>query len=469
MVRMSESNLLIIGGGPGGYAAAFLAADKGMQVTLIDEEDRLGGVCLLRGCIPSKTLLHMAKLISEVKHAGDWGLHFGEPAIDVAKIRAWKEKVTGNLTGGLAQLCKQRGIERIQGRAVFENSRSVRVEGHGSLSFDRALIAVGSRPIIPRNWTAAGPRLMDSTGALELEDIPERLLVIGGGYIGLEMGTVYAALGSQVTVVEMTEGLLQGADRDLVRILQARLKKEFQAIHLNTRVTAIKDAGVCLKVVLQRNCEPEELEFDRVLVAVGRQPNTSGLGLERTRVEVDDLGFVKADSKGKTADPSILAIGDMVGGAMLAHKASHEAKRAVDNLLGDSSPAHDSLVIPAVVFTDPEIAWCGLTELEAREKGIEIAIAKFPWGASGRAGTLGRNDGATKLIIDPQTDRILGVGLVGVGVGDLISEAALAIRLNATATDLAETVHPHPTLSETLMEAAEVYLGRSTHQYKKPR
>ena len=465
---MSEQNLLILGGGPGGYAAAFLAADKGMQVTLVDEEKQLGGVCLLRGCIPSKTLLHLAKLISEVKHAGDWGLNFGDPTVDIDKIRAWKEKVTGNLTGGLAQLCKQRGVQRVQGRAVFENSDSVRVEGHGSIAFDRALIAVGSRPIIPKDWAGVGSRLMDSTGALELEDIPERLLVIGGGYIGLEMGTVYAALGSQVTVVEMTDGLLQGADRDLVRILQARLKKEFTAIHLNTRVTSIKDAGDRLKVVLQGTGEPEELEFDRVLVSVGRQPNTSDLGLERTQVEMNDKGFVKADLQGRTADPSIFAIGDVVGGAMLAHKASHEAKRTVDSLLGDS-PGQDSLVIPAVIFTDPEIAWCGLTELEAKEKGLEIAIAKFPWGASGRAGTLGRNDGATKLVIDPKTDRILGVGMVGVGVGDLISEAALAIRLKATAHDLAETVHPHPTLSETLMEAAEVYLGRSTHQYKKPR
>ncbi len=466
---MSEQKLLILGGGPGGYAAAFLAADKGMQVTLVDEEKQLGGVCLLRGCIPSKTLLHLAKLISEAKHAGDWGVHFGKLTLDIGKIRAWKEKVTGDFTGGLAQLCKQRGIQWIQGRAVFEDSHSVRVEGHGALSFDRALIAVGSRPIIPKDWTGVGSRLMDSTGALELEEIPERLLVIGGGYIGLEMGTVYAALGSQVTVVEMTDGLLQGADRDLVRILQARLKKEFEAIHLNTRVTAIKDAGACLKVVLEgTGGEPEEVEFDRVLVSVGRQPNTSDLGLENTQVEMDDKGFVKADPKGRTADPSIFAIGDVVGGAMLAHKASHEAKRTVDSLLGDS-PADDSLVIPAVIFTNPEIAWCGLTELEAKQKGIEVAIAKFPWGASGRAGTLGRNDGATKLIIDPKTDRILGAGMVGVGVGDLISEAALAIRLKATAADLAETVHPHPTLSETLMEAAEVYLGRSTHQYKKPR
>ncbi|MDH5763706.1 MAG: dihydrolipoyl dehydrogenase [Nitrospinota bacterium] len=465
---MSDQNLLIIGGGPGGYAAAFLAADQGMKVTLIDEESQLGGVCLLRGCIPSKTLLHLAKLISEAKHAEDWGVSFGEPVIDIDKIRGWKEKVTGNLTGGLSQLCKQRGIDRIQGRAVFENSHSVRVEGHGSIAFDRALVAVGSRPIIPEAWAGLGSRLMDSSGALELEDIPDRLLVIGGGYIGLEMSTVYSALGSRVTVVEMTDGLLPGADRDLVRILQARLKKELESIHLSTKVAEIKMSGDCLNVALEGSEGLSEAEFDRILVSVGREPNTSGLGLENTQVKMNDRGFIQADSDGRTGDPSIFAIGDVVGGAMLAHKASHEAKRAVDVLLGNPV-GNDSPLIPAVVFTDPEIAWCGLTETEAKARGIEIAIAKFPWGASGRAGTLGRNDGATKLIIDPQTDRILGVGMVGVGVGDLISEAALAIRLKATAHDLAETVHPHPTLSETLMESAEVYLGRSTHQYKKPR
>ena len=465
---MSKQNLLIVGGGPGGYAAAFMAADMGMQVTLVDEESQLGGVCLLRGCIPSKTLLHLAKLIAEVKHAGEWGLSFGEPRIDIDKIRAWKNKVTGNLTGGLSQLCKQRGIQRIQGRAVFTDSRTIQVAGHGSISFDRALIAVGSRPIIPKEWAGMGSRLMDSTGALELEDIPERLLVIGGGYIGLEMGTVYAALGSRVTVVEMTDGLLPGVDRDLVRILQVRLKKEFEAIHLNTEVSSIKDAGEKLSVVLEGTGGAQENEFDRVLVSVGRQPNTSGLGLEHTKVEMDDKGFIKVYGDGRTADPALFAAGDVAGGAMLAHKASHEAKRTVETLAGKSSDPNFP-VIPAVVFTDPEIAWCGLTETEAKAKGSEIAIAKFPWGASGRAGTLGRSDGVTKLIIDPKTDCILGAGMVGVGVGDLISEAALAIRVKATARDLAETVHPHPTLSETLMEAAEVYLGKSTHQYKKPR
>ena len=465
---MSEQNLLIIGGGPGGYTAAFMAADRGMQVTLIDAEDQLGGVCLLRGCIPSKTLLHLAKLISEVKHAGEWGLNFGEPDIDPNRIRDWKNKVTSNLTGGLAQLCKQRGIQRIQGRGIFRDSRSVYVEDHGYFPCDKALIAVGSRPIIPKAWASLGSRVMDSTGALELEDIPERLLVIGGGYIGLEMGTVYAALGSRVTVVEMTDGLLTGVDRDLVRILQARLKKTFESIHLNTRVGAIEDTGAGLKAMLEGAGETQSAEFDRILVSVGRQPNTSGLGLENAQVKLDDRGFVQVDDNGQTADPAIFAIGDVVGGAMLAHKASHEAKRTIDHLTGNAHNSGSPL-IPAVVFTDPEIAWCGLSETQAKEQGIEIAIAKFPWGASGRAGTLGRNDGATKLIIDPQTDRILGAGLVGTGVGDLISEAALAIQLKATAKDLAETVHPHPTLSETLMEAAEMYLGRSTHQYKKPR
>ena len=465
---MREQNLLIIGGGPGGYTAAFMAADRGMQVTLIDAEDQLGGVCLLRGCIPSKTLLHLAKLISEVKHAGEWGLKFGEPQINVDRIRDWKNKVTGNLTGGLAQLCKQRGVQRIQGHGIFRDSHSVYVEEQGYFPCDKALIAVGSRPIIPKDWAGLGSRVMDSTGALELEDIPERLLVIGGGYIGLEMGTVYAALGSKVTVVEMTDGLLPGVDRDLVRILQARLKKEFESIRLNTRVGAIEDTGASLKVVLEGADESQSAEFDRILVSVGRQPNTSGLGLENTQVEMDEKGFIEADEEGRTADSAIFGIGDVVGGAMLAHKASYEAKRTVGHLCGDSH-GFSSPVIPAVVFTDPEVAWCGLTEIEAKEQGIEIAIAKFPWGASGRAGTLGRNDGATKLIFDPQNDRLLGAGLVGTGVADLISEAALAIQLNATANDLAETVHPHPTLSETLMEAAEMHLGRSTHQYKKPR
>ena len=465
---MTGQPLLIIGGGPGGYTAAFMAADMGMQVTLVDEESQLGGVCLLRGCIPSKTLLHLAKLIGEVKRADEWGLSFGEPRMDIDKIRAWKNKVTGNLTGGLSQLCQQRGIQRIQGRAVFTDSRTIQVEGQGPIQFDRALIAVGSRPIIPEDWAGINSRLMDSTGALELEDIPERLLVVGGGYIGLEMGTVYAALGCRVTVVEMTDGLLPGVDRDLVRILQVRLKKEFEAVHLNTRVSSIKDAGEKLSVVLEEAGKAQEAEFDRVLVAVGRQPNTPGLGLENTKVEMDGKGFIKVYGDGRTADPALFAVGDVAGGVMLAHKASHEAKRTLESLAGGSSdPVFP--VIPAVVFTDPEIAWCGLTEAEAKAKGIEFAVAKFPWGASGRAGTLGRNDGATKLLIDPKTDLILGAGMVGVGVGDLISEAALAIRLKATVRDLAATVHPHPTLSETLMEAAEVYLGKSTHQYKKPR
>lgn len=465
---MAGKGMVILGGGPGGYTAAFLAADLGMQVTLIEEEGQLGGVCLLKGCIPSKTLLHLAKLISEARHAAEWGVNFGKPDIDLDKIRIWKEKVTDNLTGGLSKLCKQRGIQRVQGRAVFEDSNTVRVEGHGSIAFERALIAVGSKPIVPEDWASVGSRLMDSTGALALKDVPDRLLVIGGGYIGLEMGTVYAGLGSRVTVVEMTDGLLAGADRDLIRILQVRLKKEFEAIHLNTRVNEIKSVEEKLKVLLEGDGNSHEEEFDRVLVSVGRQPNTRGLGLENTGVELDGKGFIKVDAVGQTADPALFALGDVVGGAMLAHKASHEAKRIIEVMTGEAHQTEPP-VIPAVVFTDPEIAWCGLTETEAKAQGIEVAIAKFQWGASGRAGTLGRNDGATKLVIDPETDRILGAGMVGVGVGDLISEAALAIRLKATAQDLAETVHPHPTLSETLMEAAEVHLGKSTHQYKKPR
>ncbi|NIQ04018.1 MAG: dihydrolipoyl dehydrogenase [Nitrospinaceae bacterium] len=464
---MTDKSLLIVGGGPGGYAAAFLASDLGMKVTLIDEEKQLGGVCLLRGCIPSKALLHLAKLISEVKDAAQWGLSYGSPEIDLDKIRDWKSRVTGNLTGGLAQLCKQRGIERIAGRAVFKSSQSVEVAGHGSITFERAVIAVGSTPVFPADWAVAG--VMDSTRALELENIPQRLLVIGGGYIGLEMGTVYAALGSRVSVVEMTDGILPGVDRDLVRILQARLRKTFDRVDLNTRVVSLQRNGASLKVVLQKGEEPEETqEFDGALAAVGRQPNTRDLGLENTRVQLDDRGFVKVDADGQTDDSAIYAVGDVIGGAMLAHKASHEGKKVVEKLAGGTEePMHP--VVPAVVFTDPEIAWCGLTESEARAQGTEIAIAKFPWGASGRASTLGRNDGTTKLIVDPHSRRILGVGLVGSGVGELISEAALAIQMKARVEDLAGTIHPHPTLSETLMEAAEVFLGKSTHQYKKTR
>ncbi|CAI2718231.1 dihydrolipoyl dehydrogenase [Nitrospina watsonii] len=465
---MTKKRLLVVGAGPGGYAAAFYAADRGMDVTLVNEDKNMGGVCLQRGCIPSKTLLHVARLINETREARQWGLDFGDPKIDVDRLRQWKDQVIGKMSQGLTQLCKQRGVNYVSGRAVFENANRVTVEGHGGLEFDHAIVATGSRPIVPGDFAIDSPRLLDSTSALEIEDIPPRLLVVGGGYIGLEMGTVYAALGSKVTVVEMTDGLLPGVDRDLVRVLQAKLRKDFEAIHLNTRLEALQQTEAGLKVSLKSESESKEEVFDKILISIGRQPNTENLGLERTRVELDKRGFIKVDRQGCTAETSLYAIGDVIGGAMLAHKASYEGKRAVEAML-DESQAVKEPVIPAVVFTDPEIAWCGLTEEQAKAAGREVEVCKFPWGASGRATTLGRNDGQTKLIVEPETGKILGVGLVGTHAGELISEGVLAIQLGASAEDMAHSIHPHPTLSETLMEAAEIYLGAPTHIFKKKR
>lgn len=464
---MAKLKLLVIGAGPGGYPAAFLAADRGMEVTLVDPEERLGGVCLLRGCIPSKALLHVAKLLHETRQAAEWGLDFGQPRIDLERLRQWKDQVIGKLTGGLAQLNKQRGIRHVRGRARFVDSHTVEVDDKEKIRFDRCILATGSRPVMPGDLALESDRVMDSTGALALPDIPARLLVVGGGYIGLEMGTVYAALGSRVTVVEMTGGLLPGVDRDLVRILQARLKKDFEAIHLNTRVAGLKEESGGLTATLESdNRPPEEHPFDRVLVAVGRRPNSDGLGLENTRVGLDDRGFVQVDSRLQTSDPAISAIGDLVGGAMLAHKATHEARVAVEAIAGEPSE-FDPRAIPAVVFTDPEIAWAGLTETQARAEDREVEIAKFPWGASGRATTVDRNDGLTKWVLEPKTRRILGLGLVGSGAGELIGEGVLALEMGAVAEDLAWSIHPHPTLSETLMEAAEVASGQAVHQVKR--
>ena len=458
---MSRKNIVVLGAGPGGYTAAFLAADLGMQVTLINTDPQPGGDCLHRGCIPSKALLHLSRLIHETRQAGEWGLIFGEPEIDLGKMRQWKNEVVKKMSGGLSMLCKQRRIRYINGKAMFCDSNTVVVSDKEKVSFDRCILATGARPVMPALFGNAGSRIIDSTGALELEEIPERLLIVGGGYIGLEMGTVYAALGSRVTVVEMTGGLLPGIDRDLVRPLQARLRKDFENIHLNTKVTSVEveDSGVRV------GGDSMNEIFDRVLVAVGREPNSNGIGLQTTGVELDANGFVRADPHHQTADPSIYAIGDVIGGAMLAHKASAEARVAVEAIHGQSAPP--SRPVPAVVFTDPEIAWCGLTETEAAEKGVSIAVAKFPWGASGRAQTLGRPDGMTKLILDPGSERILGVAAVGSGVGELIAEGALAMQMGATARDLAQTIHPHPTLSETLMEAAEVFYGTASHIFKK--
>ncbi len=458
---MKNENLVVLGGGPGGYTAAFLAADLGFKVTLIDSDPQLGGVCLNRGCIPSKALLHLAKLIHETRQAKEWGLSYAEPEIDLEKLRDWKNSIINKMSTGLTQLSRKRGLRVIKGMGVFQDSNNLVVADKETIPFDRCIIATGSRPILPEPlFSAKGNRIMDSTKALELDMIPKTMLVVGGGYIGLEMGTVYSALGCQVSVVEKLPGLLTGVDPDLVRILQLRLRKDFANIYLDTELKSIEPGPDSVKVVMSHGENLQNEEYDRILVAVGRTPNTEALGLPNTAVQFDDRGFITVDAQMQTSDPHILAIGDVVGGAMLAHKASSEAKAAVENLTGNTS---DSSTIPAVVFTDPEIAWCGLTETQAKNSNINIEIAKFPWGASGRAQTLGRSDGMTKLIIDPGSEKILGVGIVGPGAGDLISEGALAIHMGATARDMANTVHPHPTLSETLMEAAEVFYDAAPH------
>ena len=477
--QTSEENqklhIAVIGAGPGGYAAAFLAADLGMQVTLIDPESNPGGVCLYRGCIPSKALLHVAKLIEESQQAKNWGIDFPRPNIDLARLRTWKEGVIKKLTGGLGQLSKQRRVEYIQGRAAFDNSTTLRIsKNDGSetvLSFDRIILATGSRPAIIPKFKLESPRVMDSTGALNLEDIPGSLLVIGGGYIGLELGSVYAALGTRVTVVEMLPGLLPGADRDLVVPLHKRLEKMFEAILLNTTVASLREDGAGIRASFEGTGvkdENREKVFDRVLVSVGRKPNSEIPGLDKTRVQVNPRGFIEVNKQLQTADPNIYAIGDVVGEPMLAHKASHEGRVAVEALAGHKV-AFEPNAIPAVVFTDPEVAWCGLTETQAEKEKREIKVAKFPWGASGRAVTIDRPEGVTKLIIDPQTERVLGVGIVGAGAGEMIAEGVLAIEMAALASDIAMTIHPHPTLSETVMESAEVFFGTSTHVYRPKR
>jgi len=466
----NELNIAIIGGGPGGYAAAFLAADLGMKVTLIDMELNPGGVCLYRGCIPSKALLHVASLISESRHAANWGVEFGEPKIDVAKLRGFKESVVKKLTGGLGQLSKQRKVTYVQGRASFVDSTTLRVEkvasGEEQFNFDRIIIATGSRPAAIPALDLKSPRVLDSSGALALQDVPKTMLVIGGGYIGLELGSVYAALGAKVSVVEMMSGLLPGADRDLVLPLHKRMQKEFASIMLNTTVKGVKEEADGVRVTFDgADVQEKEQVFEKVLVSVGRRPNSQIGGLEKTQVTVGPKGFIEVNKQLQTADPNIYAIGDVVGEPMLAHKASHEGRTAVEHIAGHKV-AFEPNAIPAVVFTDPEIAWCGLTESQAQAEGREVKVAKFPWGASGRAMTLDRTEGLTKLVIDPQTERILGVGICGPGAGEMISEGVLAIEMGANAKDLGMTIHPHPTLSETIMEAAEVFYGTSTDLYR---
>lgn len=464
-----ETDLVVIGGGPGGYAAAFHAADLGLKVTLIDLRENPGGVCLNVGCIPSKALLHAAEIIDEAEHARAFGVTFSEPQLDIEKLRGWKDKIVSQLTGGLGQLGKARGVEYIQGKARFESASLLKVEtasGVAEVAFKNAIIATGSRPsLIPGVEIKEGGRIMDSTGALALADVPKSLLVVGGGYIGLELGTVYAALGSKVSVVEMLDGLLPGADRDLVRPLSKRCKEAFEGIYLETKVASIKETkkGVVVKFEGKVN---EEQTFDRVLISIGRRPNSEDLGLESTRVKVGKGGFIEIDHQCRTAEPNIFAIGDIAGQPMLAHKAMREGKVAAEVAAGKKS-AFDNVAIPAVVFTNPEIAWVGLTETEAEQKGIPFQVARFPWAASGRALTLGRTEGMSKMLFDPDSGRVLGVGIVGPNAGEMIAEGTLAIEMAAVAEDLALTIHTHPTLSETVGEVAEVFLGHATHIFRK--
>jgi dihydrolipoamide dehydrogenase len=474
MAEIANLHIAVIGGGPGGYTAAFLAADLGMSVSLIDPELNPGGVCLYRGCIPSKALLHVAQLVDEAEQARNWGIEYAQPKIDVARLRSWKEGVVRKLTEGLGKLSKVRKVQYLQGQARFENSNTLRVShvkgGEELLAFDHIIIATGSRPAMIPSLKLDSPRMMDSTSALELREIPPTLLVIGGGYIGLELGTVYAALGSKVTMVEMLPGLLPGADRDLVLPLGKRMGQIFDSILVNTTVSSVEEKPAGIRVTLegQREVEVPEKVFDKVLVSVGRRPNSDIPGLEKTGVKVGERGFIQVNHQLRTDDPAIYAIGDVVGEPMLAHKASHEGRIAVEAMMG-RKVAFEPNAIPAVVFTDPEIAWCGLTETQAQNDGREIKVVRFPWAASGRAVTLDRTEGMSKLILDPETKRVLGAGIVGTSAGEMISEAVLAIEMGATAEDLARTIHPHPTLSETLMESAESAFGTSTHIYRPQR
>ncbi len=462
----------VIGAGPGGYAAAFYAADLGMDVTLIDKEINPGGVCLYRGCIPSKALLHAAKVINESKEAKTFGIEFGEPKINVDRLREWKNEVVKQLTGGLGIVSKQRKVKYIQGTASFINPTTLEIKKTDGSSenhqFENVIIATGSVIATIPSLNIDSKRLLNSTSALDLPEIPKSLLVIGGGYIGLELGSVYRSLGTKVSVVEMMPGLLPGADRDLVSHLAKKIDKEFEKIILKAKVTELKEIKNGIKVKIETENGIEEHEYDYVLMSIGRKPYTKGLGLENAHVNVNERGWIKVNKQMKTDADNIYAIGDIVGEPMLAHKASHEARVAVDTIAGEKV-AFEPLAIPAVIFTDPEIAWTGLTENLAKEKSINYEVAKFPWAASGRATTLGRSDGVTKLLLDPETQRILGVGICGPGAGELIAEGTLAIEMGANATDLKLTIHPHPTLSETIMEAAEAFFGQSTHMYKPKR
>ena len=466
----NSTQLAVIGGGPGGYAAAFLAADLGLQVVLIDPELNPGGVCLYRGCIPSKALLHVAKVLTESREATRWGIEFSQPNVTLEKLRAWKEGVVQRLTGGLGQLSKQRRVRYLRGEATFIDARNLKIKkpdgSEERLGFHNAIVATGSRPAALPGISLASPRILDSTTALEIQDIPKTMLVVGGGYIGLELGTVYATLGTQVSVVEMMPSLLPGVDRDLLTPLTKRLEGLFRSIMLNTKVGEMQEQkdGVRVKFMGPELAAPEGV-FEKVLVSVGRKPNSQVPGLEKTKVELDQRGFIKVDLQRRTTEPRVFAVGDVAGEPMLAHKATHEGRVAVEVIAGHKV-AFEPRAIPAVVYTDPEIAWCGLTEEQAKQEKRSVKVVRFPWAASGRALTLDRPDGVTKLVIDPETECVLGVGITGSGAGELIAEGVLAVEMAASAMDVALSIHPHPTLSETVMEAAEVFFGNATDLYR---
>lgn len=470
-MKTIEADLAVLGAGPAGTTAAFYAADKGSRVILVEADPRLGGVCLNRGCIPSKALLQAVKPIKEAHLSEARGVSYETPKVDLEKLGAWKESILSRLAQGVSELAKRRGVEVLKGRGRFENSETLRVEtqdGPAFIKFKKAIIATGSKPFLPPGFNLGDKRIMTSTEALELEDIPEDLLIVGAGYIGMELGTVYAALGSKIVLAEALSSILPGVDPDLARGAMRYAEKNFREVRVRAKVLKLMPSGKKINVTTEMNGETKEESYDKVLVSIGRGPNTAQLGLENTKVTKDEKGFIRVDARRQTEDPRIYAIGDVAGGALLAHKAAKEARVAVETIHGEAS-AFEGVTIPAVVFTDPEIAWCGLTETEAKQKGIQVQVARFPWGASGRAVTLDRPDGLTKLLIEPETERILGMGIAGVGAGELISEGLLAIDKKLTARDLANLVHPHPTLSETLMECAESFYGYSTHIFSRRR
>ena len=462
-----HAEVVVIGAGPGGYTAAFRAADLGKQVVLIEKHAALGGVCLNVGCIPSKALLHVARVITEAEEVAQHGVTFAKPQIDIEKIRAWKDSVVAKLTGGLAGLAKQRKVQVVRGTAKFTSPNSLAVqtaEGEQIVTFDHAIVAAGSSVARIPGFPYDDPRLIDSTGALALQDVPKRMLIIGGGIIGLEMATVYDALGSKISVVELADGLIPGADRDLVRPLAKRIEKRYEAIYLKTKVTKIEAQPSGLKVTFEGEQAPEPQLYDRVLLAVGRRPNGREINAEAAGLSVNERGFIPVDKQMRSNVPHIFAIGDIVGDPMLAHKAAHEGKVAAEVIAGHKA-FFEPLTIPSVAYTDPEIAWMGLTETQAKAQGINYEKASFPWAASGRALSIAREEGATKVLLDPATRRILGMGIVGVNAGELIAEGVLALEMGADMEDIGLTIHPHPTLSETVGFAAEMAEGSITDLY----